>query len=344
MQLFTIGLNEVQPDGTYRLGEDGRPIATYDQGTIVETAKVFTGWGFYSPEPKPNFFGARANFIQPMMLYPEQHDDGPKTLVNNMKIPAKQGGAADLRTALDTLFNHPNTGPFICRQLIQRLVTSNPSPGYVYRVSQVFAHNGHGERGDLGAVIHAILLDYEARSPDVLRNFGYGKMKEPLLQATALLRAFDASSSSGRYHFPNPEGSLGEAALRSPTVFNFYEPNYVLPGPLAAAGLYAPEYQILTDTTAISIPNQLRNFIHTPAKPNENTLVLKLDPLVALAQKPDDLIDYLNLVFCAGALPDQARTVISDTLTHLPPATADLERARTALDLVVTSPESAVQR
>jgi hypothetical protein len=136
------------------------------------------------------------------------------------------------------------------------------------------------------------------------------------LQATALLRAFEATSSSGRYHFPNPEGSLGEAALRSPTVFNFFEPNYVLPGPLAAAGLYAPEYQILTDTTAISIPNQLRNFIHTPPKPNENALVLKLAPLVALAQTPDDLIDYLDLVFCAGAPPpSRPRTVITET-TH----------------------------
>jgi uncharacterized protein (DUF1800 family) len=344
MQLFTIGLNELQPDGTYRLGKNGRPIATYDQSTIVETAKIFTGWGFYSPEPKPNFFGARANFIQPMMLYPEQHDDGPKTIVGGSKIPPKQGGVADLRITLDTLFNHPNTGPFICRQLIQRLVTSNPSPGYVYRVSQVFAHNAHGERGDLGAVIRAILLDYEARSPDVLHNFGYGKMKEPLLLATALLRAFDATSSNGRYHFPNPEGSLGEAPLRSPTVFNFYEPNYVLPGPLAAAGLYAPEYQILTDTTAISIPNQLRNFIHTPPKPNENALVLKLDPLVSLAQTPNDLIDYLDLVFCAGTLPPKARAVITETLIHLPPAISDLERARTALDLVVTSPEAAVQR
>jgi uncharacterized protein (DUF1800 family) len=344
MQLFTIGLNELQPDGTYRLGKDGRPIATYDQSTVVETAKVFTGWGFYSPEPKPNFFGARANYIQSMMLYPEQHDDGPKTIVGGVKIPAKQGGTADLRVALDTLFNHPNTGPFICRQLIQRLVTSNPSPGYVYRVAQVFARNGHGERGDLGAVVRAILLDYEARSPDVLRNFGYGKMKEPLLQATALLRAFDATSPSGRYNFPNPEGALGEAVLRSPTVFNFFEPNYVLPGPLAAAGLYAPEYQIFTATTAISIPNQLRNFIHTPAKPGENTLVLKLDPLIPLADCHGDLIDYLDLVFCAGALPGPARAVVADALSRLPPATTDLERVRTALELVVTSPMAAVQR
>jgi uncharacterized protein (DUF1800 family) len=344
MQLFTIGLNELQPDGTYRLGSDGLPIATYDQGTVVETAKIFTGWGFYSPEPKPNFFGARQNFIQPMMLYPEQHDDGAKTIVGGVKVPAKQGGAADLRVTLDTLFNHPNTGPFFCRQLIQRLVTSNPSPGYVYRVSQVFARNAHGDRGDLGAVVRAILLDYEARSTDVLRNFGYGKMKEPLLQATALLRAFNGASASGRFFLPNPENALGQAALRSPTVFNFFEPGYVLPGPLAAAGLNAPEYQIFTDTTAISIPNQLRNFIHTPVKPADNALVLNLEPLQALANTPDALIDYLDLVFCAGGMSPDARKVVADALGRLPPTASDLERARCALDLVVTSPEAAIQR
>jgi uncharacterized protein (DUF1800 family) len=344
MQLFTIGLNELQPDGTYRLGRDGLPIATYDQGTVVETAKVFTGWGFYSAEPKPNFFGARQNFVQPMMLYPEQHDDGPKTIVGGVKIPAKQGGAEDLRLELDALFRHPNTGPFFCRQLIQRLVTSNPSPGYVYRVAQVFAHNGHGERGDLGAVVRAILLDYEARSDDVLHNIGYGKMKEPLLQATALLRAFKATAANGRYYLPNPEGTLGQAALRSPTVFNFFEPDYVLPGPLAAAGLHAPEYQIFTDTTAISIPNQLRSFIYTPAQPKENVLVLKLDPLLTLAKAPAELVDYLNLVFCAGAMPEADRTVAAATVTQLPPNSSDLQRVRCALELVVTSPEAAIQR
>jgi hypothetical protein len=165
-----------------------------------------------------------------------------------------------------------------------------------------------------------------------------------LLQATALLRAFAGRTASGRFYFPNAEGSLGQAALRSPTVFNFFEPDYVLPGPLAAAGLHAPEYQILTDTTAITIPNQLRNFIHTGAKPAENTFVLKLDPLVALAKTPAELVAYLNLVFCAEEMPPKAVAIVAETLEHLPPGASDLERARTALDLVVTSPEAATQR
>lgn len=344
MQLFTIGLNELQPDGTLRLGADGMPLPTYDQKTITEMAKVFTGWGFYTPEPPRGLFSARSNFSEPMMLYPEAHDDGPKTVVGGTKLAAKAGGAADLRATLDALFEHPNTGPFVCRQLIQRLVTSNPSPGYVYRVAKVFADNGRGVRGDLGAVVRAILLDYEARSPEVLRNFGYGKLKEPLLQATALLRAFGASSKSGRYHLPNPEGALAQAALRSPTVFNFFEPYYVQPGALAAAGLYAPEYQIFTDTTAISVPNFLRNCIYTGEKSGENALVLDLAPLLPLAKDPDSLLNHLTLVFCAGAFPEKARAIVRDALAKLPPSASDPDRVRTALDLVVTSPYAAVQR
>lgn len=344
MQLFTIGLNQLQPDGTLRLGSDGLPIPTYDQKTITEMAKVFTGWGFYTPEPTQNLFAARANYTEPMILYPDAHDDGPKTIVGGVRLPAKAGGEEDLRITLDTLFEHPNTGPFVCRQLIQRLVTSNPSPGYVYRVAKVFADNGRGVRGDLGAVVRAILLDYEARSPEVLGNFGYGKLKEPLLRATALLRAFGARSRSGRYLQPDPEGPFGQAALRSPTVFNFFEPYYVQPGVLASAGLYAPEYQILTDTTAISIPNALRNFIYTGEKAGDQTLVLDLAPLIPLAKSPGELVDHLSLVFCAGAFPEKARAPVLEALAKLPPASSDTERVRTALDLVVTSPYAAIQR
>jgi uncharacterized protein (DUF1800 family) len=345
MQLFTVGLNQLLPDGTLKLGEDGLPIPTYEQGTIVETARVFTGWSYYSPAPKPNFRGAPANFFAPMMLYPEAHDDGAKVIVGGVKLPAGQGGAKDLKDTLDTLFNHPNTGPFICRQLIQRLVTSNPSPAYVYRVSQVFARNGVGIRGDLGAVIRAILLDYEARSPAVIDHIGYGKLKEPLLRATALFRAFDASAKNGRFHLPNPEGALAQAALRSPTVFNFFEPDYVLPGTLAAAGLHAPDYQILTATTAITVPNFLYGYIYTPALPKDEQITLKLDPLLPLAKTPGPLLDYLDLVFCAGSLPTKAREEITAALAALPPTnTSDLDRAKLALHLVIISPEAAIQR
>jgi len=344
MQLFTIGLNELQPDGTLKLGGDGLPIPTYDQTTITEMARVFTGWAVYASAAHPNFFGGRANYIEPMMLYPGFHDDGPKAIVGGVRIPAHLGGTRDLQLALDALFRHPNTGPFICRQLIQRLVTSNPSPGYVYRVSRVFADNGQGERGDLGAVVRAILLDYEARSPSVTHDMGYGKMKEPLLRVTALLRAFEASARNGRYYIPNPEYQLGQAALRSPTVFNFFEPDYVLPGPLAAAGLHAPEYQIFNASTAITVPNYLQSFIFTAAQPPEAALVLKLDPLLPLADQPGQLLDYLDLVLCGGAMEPDARRRIEQALAELPPRDSDLDRVRCALQLTVTSPAAAIQR
>src|SRR5690606_15429469 len=164
-------------------------------------------------------------------------------IVGGRVLPPGQGGIKDLEDTLDALFEHPNTAPFISRQLIQRLVTSNPSPGYVYRVAQVFANNGAGVRGDLGAVVRAILTDYEARSNELAATATFGKLKEPLLRATALFRAFHATSNTGRLHIPNPQTNLAQAALRAPSVFNFFEPNFVLPGAVAAAGLYAPEYQ-----------------------------------------------------------------------------------------------------
>jgi len=279
-----------------------------------------------------------------MMLYPAYHDDGPKVIVGGFRIPAHLGGTRDLGLALDALFQHRNTGPIFCRQLIQRLVTSNPSPGYVYRVSRVFADNGQGVRGDLGAVVRAILLDYEARSPNLHHDLGYGKMKEPLLRVTALLRAFDASARNGRFYIPNPESQLGQAALRSPTVFNFFEPDYVSPGALAAAGLYAPEYEIFTASTAITVPNYLQGFIFTAAQPPAAALTLKLNPLLALVKTPDPLLDYLDLVLCGGSMEPNARRRIEQALMALPSKDTDLDRARCALELTVTSRAAAIQR
>jgi uncharacterized protein (DUF1800 family) len=254
-------------------------------------AKVFTGWGYANPAPNATananlFRGSPADYIAPMMLWPAFHDDTAKTIVGGKVLPAAQGGIQDLKDTLDALFNHPNTGPFIVRQLIQRLVTSNPSPGYIYRVSQAFANNGAGVRGDMRAVVRAILLDYEARSSAVAATANFGKMKEPLLRATALFRAFDAASNLGRFNIPNPEGALAQAVLRAPTVFNFYEPNFVLPGAIAAAGLYAPEYQILTDTTALTQPNFYYGYIYATRSMTDmaqQTIGLNLTPWLAHA-------------------------------------------------------------
>ncbi len=356
MQLFTIGLNELNPDGTLRLDPNGQPIPTYTQDTIVQTARVFTGWSYASPAVNATanvnlFRGAAADYLTPMMLWPAFHDDTAKTIVGGKVVAAAQGGLRDLKDTLDALFQHPNTAPFISRQLIQRLVTSNPSPGYVYRVSQTFANNGAGVRGDLGAVLRAILTDYEARSTAVAETATFGKLKEPLLRATAIFRAFNGGSNIGRFNIANPEANLAQAALRAPTVFNFYEPNYVLPGAVAAAGLYAPEYQILTGTTALTQPNFYYGYIYAN-RSNEltqQTVGLGLDDWLPLARTPSALVEAVNLVVASGLMPKSTTDRIVAAVTAMPAGTAfstanDIERVRSAIYLTVTSAQGAIQK
>ena len=355
MQLFTIGLNELNPDGTLRLDPNGQPIPTYTQDTIVQTAKVFTGWSFSNLTPNATsnanlFRGTTPNireYNEPMMLWPAFHDDTQKTIVGGRMIPAGQGGVKDLKDTLDALFNHPNTGPFISRQLIQRLVTSNPSPGYIYRVSQAFANNGAGVRGDIGAVVRAILLDYEARSPAVARSVTFGKLKEPVLRGTALLRAFNASSNHGRFNIPNAEGNLAQAALRAPTVFNFYEPDFVLPGATAAAGLYAPEYQITNALTAITQPNfyyTYVSFTRSTTNQLEQTPALNYDALIPLAAQPAQLVEAVNLLLASGSMSTAASQRITAAVTAMPSGTPAAERVRMAVYLTLTSPAGAIQK
>ncbi|HVU34292.1 MAG TPA: DUF1800 family protein [Opitutaceae bacterium] len=346
MQLFTIGLNQLQPDGTLKLDALGLPVPTYDQKTVTEMARVFTGWGFSADTSvASNFRGAPANYISPMVLYPTYHDTGAKTIIGGVQLAANQGGTADLNGALDALFNHPNTGPFVARQLIERLVTSNPSPGYVYRVAQVFADNGHGVRGDLGAVVRAILLDYEARSDAVAATASFGKLKEPLLRETAILRAFNGTLTN-RFNFPNPENVFGQAALRSPTVFNFFEPAYVQPGLLANNGLYAPEFEILTDTTAISVLNQLWNTIYGTR--SDKLLGIQLDSLMPLANDSQALVDATNLILAGGELPKTISDRIVAALNLMPNpkniTSNSIERVRTAIYLTVAVPQAAIQK
>ncbi len=391
MQLFTIGLSELQPDGTLVLGDDGMPVPTYNQRTIFELARVFTGWAYQSNSSPTltTFRTSSRTYFSPMQLYAIAHDDGAKDLrpVLATPIPANQGGAADLRMALDALFNHKNTPPFVSRLLIQRLVTSNPSPGYVYRVAEKFRDNGSGTRGDLSAVIRAIYTDYEARSPAVAATPSFGKLKEPILRLTGLLRAFESKSQTGRYSghlvtinnvphtsatrwaaptpapvtvnsstvLTGPQGSLAQAALRSPTVFNFFNPSYVLPGPLAQAGLVAPEFEITDDSFATSVPNFLRNFVVSTSTPVANAtpaqllqaqaaLVPNLTEVQNLLSDVPALIDYLDLVLAAGNLSPRARTSIAASMAALPASTSALDRARTAVLLVLTSPGAAVQK
>ncbi len=380
MQLFTIGLNKLQPDGTLVLDASGLPVATYNQTTITEMAKVFTGWSYFGTTNFRSGGGSVPSFTNPMILFPAAHDDTVKNIVNGVIIPANQGGAKDLQLALDALFNHPNTGPFIAKLLIQRLVTSNPSPAYVYRVAQKFENNGAGVRGDLSAVVRAIFTDYEARSPAVAANLTFGKLKEPLLRLTNLLRSFNASAPNGRYlgvqvtvnganingstpipalstsilvtssatRLDNVQVLLAEASLRSPTVFNFFHPGYVLPGALAAAGLVAPEYEITDATFSIDVPNYLRTFIFTTNTAGTAQALVTVAPDFtaeqALSGTPAALLDHLNAVLCQGAMPQATRDRVITALAALPAATTPLERVQSAVLLVLTSPSSAIQK
>ena len=253
MQLFSIGLVELNLDGTVRTDGLGQPIPTYDQAVIEGFAHVFTGWNYAGAPSFPQAFRNDNNQTVPMQLYPAYHDEGAKQLLNGVTIPAGQTGDQDLRMALDNIFNHPNVGPFIAIRLIQRLVTSNPSPGYVSRVASVFNNNGFGERGDLGAVVKAILLDDEAR-PAMHMEID-GKIKEPLLRLTQLWRAYNAQSQSGVFPLFPAYIIFGQGPLQASHVFNFFSPFYAPPGEIRNSGLVAPELQIATEYQNTFITN-----------------------------------------------------------------------------------------
>jgi uncharacterized protein (DUF1800 family) len=259
---------------------------------------------------------------------------------------------------LDTLFNHQNAAPFFCKQLIQKLVTSNPSPGYVYRVAQVFANDGTGTRGNLAAVVTAILTDYEARSETLaVSDAGYGKLMEPMLRVTSLLRVLNASPANGRYIefvagaannsgiLASPTGTFEESALESPTVFNFFAPGYVMPGTLASAGLVAPEFQITDAASSILVPNALYTYIFNRIAPQpSNFFTMDYSSLTALAATPPALISEISLLCCGNAMSSATSARILAALQSLPGSATSLNVAETALFLAVTSQEAAIQR
>jgi len=343
MQLFTIGLYDLNLDGSLTLSSTGFPIATYNQDAILGTAAVLTGWTFAQPGvATPVFRPAIQDWRDPMINIPTRHETAAKTILNGVVVPANQPAAQDLKMTLDTIFNHPNVGPFICRQLIERLVTSNPTPGYVYRVASVFNDNGQGVRGDLKAVVRAILMDYDARVGFVTAQ-GAGHQREPVIRVTNLLRGFNATSPSGKYSVRNAYASLAEEAMHSPTVFNFFGPDYSAPGAIATAGLKSPEFEITTDTTVISISNYLRTAIYTGLGPSTDRITLTVSPEQARASDPAGLVDHLNTVLMAGGMSSNMRTILINAVTQIPSSNT-LERVRTAIYLVVNSPEFAIDK
>ena len=343
MQLFSIGLHELNVNGTLRLDDDGRPIATYSNAEIREFAKIFTGLSYGGPDA---YFGnPEPNFLATMRMFDAQHEPGPKRLLRATVVPGGQTGLQDIDAAIDNLFEHPNVGPFIGKLLIQRLVTSNPSPAYVERVAQAFNGDATGVRGDMRAVIRAILLDPEATAGADPASTG-GKLREPVVRYASLLRQFGAGSDTG--FVANTGYFLQELAkqhpLSAPSVFNFYLPAHSPAGEIADAGLVAPEFQITTSNSVVGMTN-LIDFIVvggfvTDAPEPFAPVTLDVDGYLGIAADVDDLIDRLDLVLTAGTLDPDTRRAIRGVLTDLDDPEA---RLRIALYLFLTSADYAVR-
>ncbi len=270
-----------------------------------------------------------------------QHETAAKTILDGVTLPANQTAPKDLDDALDTIFAHPNVGPFVCQQLIQRLVTSNPSPGYVYRVASIFNNNGQGVRGDMRAVVRAILMDYDARGA-LRTGQGYGHLREPVVRLTSLLRAFNATTPERPIQHHRLLRARADP-LRAPSVFNFFSPDYQAPGAIAAAHLKSPELQITTETTVVTIANYLSTAINTGLGPSSNRATLNLTYELSIATNSAQLVDHLNGVLMASEMSPAMRTILINTLDQIPTSNPT-ERVRTALYLIVTSPEYVVQK
>jgi len=340
MQLFSIGLYRLNLDGSLTLNAAGFPIDTYNQDAILGLAAVFTGWNF-AQSGTPVWNGATPDYIQPMVPVAGHHETAAKSILDGITVPANQTAQADLKLALDTIFNDPNLGPFIARQLIQRLVTSNPSPGYIYRAASVFTNNGQGVRGDLKAVIRAILKDYDARG-DSKPDQGYGHEREPVVRTVTLLRAFHASTADNKFDLPG-SSVLGELPLRAPTVFNFFSPDYEAPGAIAEAGLKSPEFEITTETTTIATTNFLRNAIYSTFGPPADRITLDFSSAINLAGNPAALVDYLNTLLMNRQMSVAMTSTIVNAVTQIS-SSNPTERAKTAIYLVINSPEFIIQK
>ncbi|MCH9669977.1 MAG: DUF1800 family protein [Gammaproteobacteria bacterium] len=360
LQLFTLGVHELHPDGTEIGDSQGQPIATYDQFDIQEFARIFTGWNFAGLTWGD--WHQRADNTKDMEANPSYHDTGEKLLLNNGSVAAGQSALQDLRGALDNIFAHPNLAPFVSRLLIQRLVTSNPTPAYIGRVASVFNDNGAGERGDLSAVVKAILLDPEARTGHTnVANFG--KPREPLLAISHLWRAFNAAKiNGGDWDIPPSvavyasygawsglrwfENDIGQNVLRSPSVFNFYSPNYAPQGALRTAGLVAPEFQIATESNVMGLSNTINRHIQD-LDASDNWSYLNLQYEQSLAADIPALLDHLDLVMLSGAMPPGMRTIIENhlnTASFSSGAQGQLAKVRDAISLIINSPEYLVQK
>jgi uncharacterized protein (DUF1800 family) len=372
MQLFSIGLVRVSSNGRPRTDSAGQPIATYTNEDVTQLARVFTGWSWDCPGGR-TIECFRAGFkgagdvrvgLRPMVAYPEHHStDAKRFLGTTIAAQATPDPAASLRVALDTLAAHPNVGPFLSRQLIQRLVVSNPSGSYVSAVAAVWNDDGRGVRGNLGAVVRAILLHPEAQTAGARE----GKLREPVLRLAAFARAFPLSSASGHFDLSYSEpadAALGQVPMKAPSVFAHYRPDFAAPGSaIAAARRVAPEMQLVDDTSVASHVNFMRRAIESgfgAKDPVTGRRDVQIDTrhLTALAETPEQLVDdVFRRLFGAPSAAPALRSEIVSAISAVPipvpkidgsnasnVEAAKLRRARAALLFAVVSPEFNVQK
>jgi uncharacterized protein (DUF1800 family) len=336
LQLFSLGLTELAADGTLK---NGVATDTYGQDTITGLAKVFTGWNNNAANNTDPGYAQR-----PMVLTAANHSTSVKQFLG-VTIAAGTPGATALQTALDTIAAHPNVGPFIGRQLIQRLVASNPSPAYVARVSAVFANNGAGVRGDLRAVIKAILLDDEARRAPVAGDTTRGKLREPVVRFIQWARTFGLASPTGLWNIGNmsdPATRLGQSPLRSPSVFNFFRPGYVPPNSaLGTLNLNAPEFQITNESTVVGWANWAQTFVQSGVGETRPDYTAEL----ALATDATALVKRVSLLLSGDTLSAATLATIGTAVGSISATTDAGKRNRVyaAIHLVLCAPEYLVQ-
>ena len=376
MQLFTIGLEQLNLDGTAKKDAGGNPIPTYSNDDVIGLARVFTGLSWNGGQLTHECFvragncaaNTNARETRPMVAYDQYHSTLEKRFLGTTIAEGQSRTTADLKVALDTLFNHPNVGPFIGKQLIQRLVTSNPSEHYVRRVASAFNNNGQGVRGDMKAVIRAVLLDEEARGDNARKQPSFGRIREPVLRFTHLMRALEASSRTGYWGIGRTDvpGNLNQTAMRAPSVFNFYRPGYSPAGtPVARAGLVAPEMQITQESSVAGYADYLDRFVggtsiyivglgkmipHPEGEPATNGMArevrFNLQPLIAKANDVDQLLDEINVLFLNGQMQSDTRTIIHRAVSEAVPKRNNddmrrvyRERVSLALYLALLSPD-----
>lgn len=372
LQLFSIGLDELNPDGTAKLDSNGNKIPTYNQQHIQEFARVFTGWSLANSKSfaELGIQGFSSNDVVPLKAFSDMHDTGEKTLLNGEVIPAGKTPEDDLRAAIRNIMKHDNVGPFISKKLIQYLITSNPSPQYVARVASIFNNNGSGIKGDMKAVIKAIYFDTEARNITESNQHYFGKPREFPLQVSGLWRAFKAQgieikNSAGpsvkTIRYMNDALYEEQSAFNAPTVFNYYQSHFSPPGLLANSQLLAPEFQLLNQSSSVSQANLLAKMIFNRHKNDPDLYtdtgqgwgtvaiwsnppvkaVLNLDAEIAIANDANALVSRLNLLLTQGQISAEDSQRIANHIRFLK---EPLDRIYEAAYLLVISPEYAVQR